>query len=79
MSHDARLISEVCDTVWVCGTDQTVTEYEGTFEDYRSSLVEEFERKMMEEELLRREKDEERRKKREEERKTKIASIIKQN
>lgn len=68
VSHDARLISEVCDQIWVCGTDQTVTIFDGTFEEYREQLVAVFERKLFEEEEARAKKEQERRKKREEDR-----------
>ena len=65
------IITEVCDNehaaVWVCANN-TITIYNGDFDDYRNELFEEFEEKQKEEEELRKEKEEERRKKREEER-----------
>jgi len=65
VSHDSRLISEVCKQIWVVG-DNTVTEYEGDFEDYRNELIVEFEARQEEEEQERKHKEEERRQKREE-------------
>jgi len=70
VSHDSRLISQVCSSIWVVG-DNTVTEYEGEFEDYRAELVQEFEKKQEEEEEERKHKEEERRQKREEQLKQK--------
>lgn len=44
VSHDARLISQVCDDersqVWIVDKG-TVTEYGGSFEDYKDELVKE--------------------------------------
>lgn len=68
VSHDARLIQQVCSDIWVV-KDHTVNIYEGTFDDYRSELVEEFEEKEREEEEERKKKQEERRKKLEEKKK----------
>eukprot|EP00128_Syssomonas_multiformis_P001618 Colp12_sorted_trinity150504_noHs@24102 len=39
VSHDTYLISALCDEIWLCGRDQTVTEYEGSFEDYKKQLI----------------------------------------
>lgn len=69
VSHDARLISEVCNEVWVCGTDQTVTIFEGDFDDYRAMLVEKFEEKLKQEEEERLAKEIQRKKEREEKKK----------
>jgi ATP-binding cassette subfamily F protein 3 len=38
ISHDQRLISRVCNELWVCG-DQKVQVYDGTFEEYRQELI----------------------------------------
>jgi len=38
ISHDQRLISKVCDEIWVCG-EQKVEVYDGTFEEYRQELI----------------------------------------
>jgi len=65
VSHDARLISEVCGNIWVVG-DNTVTIFDGTFDDYRAELVEEFEEQEREEEERKKLRDEEKRKQREE-------------
>jgi len=72
VSHDSRLISQVCHEIWVVG-DNTVTEYEGDFEDYKNELVVEFEAKQLEEENERHQREEERRHKREEQLKEKLA------
>jgi ATP-binding cassette subfamily F protein 1 len=65
VSHDSRLISEVCNEIWVVG-DNTVTIYESDFDDYRSELVGQFEEREQEEEQKRKVKEQERRQKREE-------------
>ena len=65
VSHDARLISEVCGSLWVVG-DNTVTIYDGGFDDYRAELVEEFEEQEREEEERKKLREEEKRKQREE-------------
>jgi ATP-binding cassette subfamily F protein 1 len=65
VSHDARLIQQVCSDIWVVG-DNTVTIYDGDFEDYRAELVAEFEEKETREEEERSRKEEEQRKIREE-------------
>eukprot|EP01114_Cavostelium_apophysatum_P012967 TRINITY_DN303_c0_g1_i2.p1 TRINITY_DN303_c0_g1~~TRINITY_DN303_c0_g1_i2.p1 ORF type:complete len:1208 (-),score=596.96 TRINITY_DN303_c0_g1_i2:88-3711(-) len=70
VSHDARLIREVCADIWICG-DNTVTIYDGDFDQYREELVEEFEEKERLEEERRKEKEDERRKKREDDMKQK--------
>jgi len=72
VSHDVRLISRVCKSVWVCGTDKTVTIYNGDFEDYREELYEQFEKRQQREEEIRLEREQQRRNKREEERREKI-------
>jgi len=66
VSHDSRLIGAVCSQVWICG-DNTLTIFDGDFDDYRAMLVEEFEEKERAEEDKRKVKEEERKKKREEE------------
>ena len=42
VSHDTRLISQVCDDersqVWIVDNG-TVTEYDGSFEDYKAELI----------------------------------------
>lgn len=40
VSHDARLIVEAGCEMWVCG-NETVTPFDGDFEDYRDMLLEE--------------------------------------
>jgi len=57
VSHDGRLISEVCTNVWVTG-NETVTIYDGNFDEYRTDLVTEFEERerQLEEERLKKEK-----------------------
>lgn len=42
VSHDARLITETDCALWVCGNN-TVTAYDGGFEDYRDELLRELE------------------------------------
>ena len=42
VSHDSRLISKVCDEVWVVHNGR-LNVYEGSFDEYRQTLVEEFE------------------------------------
>jgi len=66
VSHDSRLIGSVCSDIWICG-DNTVTIFDGGFDEYRQMLVEEFEEKEKEEEERRKVREEERKKKREEE------------
>eukprot|EP00123_Amoebidium_parasiticum_P015070 comp22769_c0_seq1/m.35597 comp22769_c0_seq1/g.35597 ORF comp22769_c0_seq1/g.35597 comp22769_c0_seq1/m.35597 type:complete len:600 (-) comp22769_c0_seq1:90-1889(-) len=41
VSHDTHLISSTCNQIWVCGRDQRVTPYEGTFDEYKRQLVKE--------------------------------------
>ena len=38
VSHDAHLISAVCNELWVC-QDKGVRVFDGDFEDYRKSLT----------------------------------------
>jgi ATP-binding cassette subfamily F protein 1 len=38
ISHDQRLITTVCNELWVVG-NQKVTIYNGTFDDYRQELI----------------------------------------
>jgi ATP-binding cassette subfamily F protein 1 len=60
VSHDTRLISHVCSSLWIV-KDNTVTVFDGDFDDYRTELIEEFEQKEQEEEEKRRQKEEEKR------------------
>jgi len=39
ISHDQRLISRVCQTLWVVKGDKRVTIYDGEFEDYKQELI----------------------------------------
>lgn len=39
ISHDQRLLTKVCDTLWCIEGDQEVRRYEGTFEEYRQELI----------------------------------------
>lgn len=39
ISHDQRLITRVCNSMWVVAGDQRVVHYEGTFEQYRQELI----------------------------------------
>lgn len=43
ISHDARLINQVCDTICIVDGVGNVYEYDGDFEDYRADIVYEFE------------------------------------
>jgi len=38
VSHDAHLITAVCNEIWVCG-DEQVQLFDGDFEDYREKLL----------------------------------------
>lgn len=38
VTHDERLINNVCSELWVCA-DGAVTEYKGDFADYKRSLL----------------------------------------
>ena len=40
ISHDQRLISSVCEQLWIVYGDKRVTIYDGSFEDYRDGLIE---------------------------------------
>jgi ATPase subunit of ABC transporter with duplicated ATPase domains len=71
VSHDARLIEQVCSDIWIVG-DNTVTIYDGAFEDYREELIKQFEAREEKEEEARRVKDEERRKKRDDDMKERV-------
>eukprot|EP00163_Fabomonas_tropica_P023935 TRINITY_DN4145_c0_g2_i2.p1 TRINITY_DN4145_c0_g2~~TRINITY_DN4145_c0_g2_i2.p1 ORF type:complete len:616 (-),score=199.52 TRINITY_DN4145_c0_g2_i2:371-2218(-) len=42
ITHNTRLISEICNEVWVIGLDKTVTTYDGSIEDYRDELEQEY-------------------------------------
>jgi ATP-binding cassette subfamily F protein 1 len=39
ISHDQRLLTKVCDVLWIIDGDQQVRRYEGTFEEYRQELI----------------------------------------
>ncbi|XP_049850713.1 uncharacterized protein LOC126323757 isoform X2 [Schistocerca gregaria] len=39
ISHDQRLITNVCNELWIVEGDQKVKRYEGTFEEYRQELI----------------------------------------
>jgi len=43
ITHDQRLVSRVCDELWVCHgfKEKSVEVYEGTFEDYKQSVIDE--------------------------------------
>jgi len=71
VSHDSRLITEVCSDLWIC-KNQGVTPYDGDFQDYREMLLEEF-RKREEEELKKREEREEQRRV---QREARVASLV---
>jgi len=38
VSHDAHLISAVCDNIWVVA-DKRVTPFDGDFEEYRTKML----------------------------------------
>jgi ATP-binding cassette subfamily F protein 3 len=38
VSHDAHLISAVCDFIWVVA-DKKVTPFDGDFEEYRTKML----------------------------------------
>ena len=59
VSHDARLILEAKCELWVCA-NQDVQRYQGDFEDYRMSLLEEMRAKEVEEDERQRKRAEER-------------------
>lgn len=48
ISHDQRLITRVCDELWVVKGDKNVTIYDGTFEDYRQELIDEMDDSLFE-------------------------------
>lgn len=39
VSHDAHLIESIVDTLWVVNDDHTLTKFDGTFDEYRKSLL----------------------------------------
>jgi len=43
ITHDQRLVSRVCDELWVCRgiLDKTVEIYDGTFDDYKQEIIDE--------------------------------------
>lgn len=49
ISHDQRLLTKVCDVLWVIEGDQKVRRYEGTFEEYRQELVDQMDDSIFEE------------------------------
>jgi len=50
ISHDQRLISTVCNEIWVCRGDKNVEIYEGTFEDYRKEIIDRMDYALLDEE-----------------------------
>lgn len=43
ITHDQRLVSRVCDELWVCRgiLDKSVEIYDGTFDDYKQEIIDE--------------------------------------
>jgi len=41
VTHNVSLISKVCNEIWECGLDKTVSRFPGDFEDYAARLVKE--------------------------------------
>jgi len=49
ISHDQRLLTRVCDVLWIIDGDQQVRRYEGTFEEYRQELIDKMDDSLFEE------------------------------
>jgi ATP-binding cassette subfamily F protein 1 len=50
VTHDARLIESTECVLWVCGGDQDVVVYDGTFEDYKQSILDDLHKQAQAEE-----------------------------
>ncbi|KAG7391724.1 ATP-binding cassette sub- F member 1 [Phytophthora pseudosyringae] len=50
VTHDARLIESTACVLWVCDGDQDVVVYDGTFEDYKQSILDDLHKKAQAEE-----------------------------
>jgi len=50
ISHDQRLISTVCNELWVLRGNKQVEIYDGTFEDYRQEIIDRMDSTLLEEE-----------------------------
>ncbi|GMF16234.1 unnamed protein product [Phytophthora lilii] len=50
VTHDARLIESTKCVLWVCGGDQDVVVYDGTFEDYKQSILDDLHKQAQAEE-----------------------------
>jgi len=50
ISHDQRLISTVCNQIWVCRGNKKVEIYDGTFEDYRQEIIDRMDYSLFDEE-----------------------------
>eukprot|EP00735_Rhodelphis_limneticus_P005587 TRINITY_DN174_c0_g1::TRINITY_DN174_c0_g1_i1::g.14369::m.14369 TRINITY_DN174_c0_g1::TRINITY_DN174_c0_g1_i1::g.14369 ORF type:complete len:565 (-),score=176.29,sp/Q9M1H3/AB4F_ARATH/44.64/7e-156,ABC_tran/PF00005.22/8.4e-22,ABC_tran/PF00005.22/2.5e+03,ABC_tran/PF00005.22/4.4e-21,AAA_21/PF13304.1/1.4e-05,AAA_21/PF13304.1/1.2e+03,AAA_21/PF13304.1/0.0057,AAA_21/PF13304.1/9.5e-05,SMC_N/PF02463.14/0.00097,SMC_N/PF02463.14/2.4e+03,SMC_N/PF02463.14/2.6,SMC_N/PF02463.14/0.18,AAA_29/PF13555.1/0.036,AAA_29/P len=42
VTHNVRLISDICSEIWICKDDRTLEFFEGDFHDYRQSLIDHF-------------------------------------